>query len=94
MYRVLGRILRNNCTRPRDFVFYTPTRKVLPKALPEGVAEARLYYGVLEQMEEEEYVLLDFNALVSAVGGVVGMLLGWSALDLFRILARPLDKLS
>ncbi len=44
----------------------------------------------MEASVEEEYVLMDFGALLAAVGGFVGMLLGWSAKDLVEIL--PVGK--
>ncbi len=37
---------------------------------------------------EEEYTLQDVYAMVATVGGSVGIFLGWSALDLARIVAR------
>jgi hypothetical protein len=40
-------------------------------------------------LREEEYLLFDFNAIVSAVGGSLGLFLGFSCLDfLLRLLAK------
>ncbi len=41
---------------------------------------------------EEEYLLFDSSALLSALGGTMGMFLGWSALDLFQLAARMVDR--
>ena len=40
-----------------------------------------LYFDTDEVTVETEYVLLDFGGTVSLIGGVVGMFLGWSILD-------------
>ncbi len=43
---------------------------------------------------EEEYVLLDFGGMLSAVGGLVGMFLGWSLLHVAEVLEGVMKKLS
>ena len=48
--------------------------------------------GGMETSVEEEYVLMDFGALLAAVGGFVGMLLGWSAKDLVEIVPAGRKK--
>ncbi len=39
----------------------------------------------MSESVEEEYVLMDFSAMTSAIGGIVGMMLGWSVLDVARL---------
>ncbi len=50
--------------------------------------------GGMEASVEEEYVLMDFGALLAAVGGFVGMLLGWSAKDLVEIVPVGRKKIA
>ncbi len=56
-----------------------------------GASGAYIYFYDLSVLVEEEYVLLDFPALLASVGGFVGMLLGWSAMDLSRLLSRLME---
>ncbi len=41
---------------------------------------------------EEEYTLQDFSAIVATLGGSIGIFLGWSLLDLCRLLAHFLKR--
>ena len=43
---------------------------------------------------EEEYVLMDIFAVVAAIGGAMGIFLGWSCLDGARLVIRSLQKMS
>ncbi len=47
-----------------------------------------MYMGNMEVEVQEEYQLLDFGALLAAVGGFVGMILGWSAKDLVDLMPK------
>ena len=40
---------------------------------------------------EEEYLLMDFNSIVSAVGGSLGLFLGFSCLDFLMQLLNKID---
>ncbi len=48
--------------------------------LPDGEAQASIYYETTDESVQEEYILMDLGSLLGAVGGTVGALLGWSAL--------------
>ena len=48
---------------------------------PQGKARLFIYYYSVEEEIVEEYVLFDFNAIVAAVGGSMGLFLGFSFLD-------------
>lgn len=55
----------------------------------ENVTEVYLSWDDLDVLIEEEYLLLDFNAIVSAVGGSLGLFLGFSCLDfLLKLLSK------
>ena len=67
-------------------------RQAQSSLMEEGTSAVYVHYGKLEVTVEEEYVLLDFPALLAAVGGFMGMLLGWSAFDLIKLIARFLVR--
>ncbi len=50
-----------------------------------GTAVAYIHFAGMSESVEEEYVLMDFSAMTSAIGGIVGMMLGWSVLDVARL---------
>ncbi len=52
----------------------------------------QIYFDSTDVLVEEEYLLFDSSALLSALGGTMGMFLGWSALDLFQLAARMVDR--
>ncbi len=55
----------------------------------ENHTEIYFYWENLDVLVEEEYLLMDFNAIVSAVGGSLGLFLGFSCLDfLLKMLSR------
>ncbi len=58
----------------------------------DGITAVYIYFYKLAVLVEEERVLLDLPALMASVGGFVGMLLGWSALDLVRLLSATLER--
>ena len=51
------------------------------------------YFKHLEIQEQEEYVLFDFSAILAAVGGSMGMFLGFSFLDFGLGMVGRLDKM-
>jgi hypothetical protein len=54
-----------------------------------SATELFIYWDTLEVSIEEEYLLFDFNAIVSAVGGSLGLFLGFSCLDfLLKLMAK------
>ena len=58
---------------------------------------AEVYFTWAEDsiLVREEYLLMDFGAIVSAVGGSLGLFLGFSCLDfILRILAKTEARLS
>ncbi len=68
-------------------------QKFQTSPIAEGVdAEANVYFETMEVDMAEEYELLDFPAMVAAVGGFVGMMLGWSAKDLAWVAHAALEK--
>ncbi len=55
-------------------------------------AEAYVYYGgILEADEDEEVMLYDFNNILAAIGGSLGLFLGVSV---FSIIVSVMDKCS
>ncbi len=57
-----------------------------------GTAKIYVYFSTLDVTVESEYVLLDLPAAVAAVGGLIGMLLGWSLRDVAQFAAKVVDK--
>ena len=55
----------------------------------DNYTEIYFYWENLDVLIEEEYLLMDLNAIVSAVGGSLGLFLGFSCLDfLLKLLSR------
>lgn len=83
---ILRDLLASPCAAPRTSVTYAPNRKETEMLMwnPDGLTHVELYFESDEEVLNEEYLLLDGGALVSGAGGIVGMLLGWSALDTIR----------
>lgn len=48
---------------------------------PQGLTRLFVYYYSVEEEYNQEYVLFDFNAIVAAVGGSMGLFLGFSFLE-------------
>ena len=70
---------------------YSTKTKTASQILPRGTSSLFFFYETDEVTVESEYVLLDLPALLAAVGGFVGMLLGWSAKDLALLVFGRLD---
>lgn len=52
-----------------------------------------IYYKAIETIEQEEYVLFDFWAILAAVGGSMGLFLGFSFLDFgYKIIQSVGDR--
>ncbi len=81
-----------NCTQPNEQVTYVIKEQSQMGILPDGTTMVLIYYVDLEVRTEEEYVLLDLPAMLSAIGGFAGMLLGWSAKDLARLIPVAVEK--
>ncbi len=81
--------LNNNpsCAKPRTLVSYEvfPKEVLLPTGPMGGLSQVYVYYETTDVTMDQEYLLVDAGDLFSAAGGITGMLLGWSALDLVKI---------
>ncbi len=63
------------------------------KVLPDDITVIFIYYAEdMEVITEEEYILMDFPAMLAAVGGFAGMMLGWSVKDLAGLLGKLVDN--
>ena len=55
-----------------------------------------LYYNTMDVLMVEEVLLFDFNTIVAAIGGSMGLFLGFSCLQLakdgYHIMARIVAK--
>ena len=56
--------------------------------------EVFIFWESLEVLIEEEYLLFDFNAIVSAVGGSLGLFLGFSCLDFLLHLMAKIENVT
>ncbi len=82
MYRVLFRWYRSStCGTLREQETYKTAAKVSSNNVARGMSVVYVSYESDEIDIEEEYILLDMPALLSAIGGFAGMLLGWSVRD-------------
>ena len=66
---------------PRNPTFNVQCRSTYSPGDPSGRAKSYFYYKEVEEESLEEYVLFDFNAILAAVGGSIGLFLGFSFLD-------------
>lgn len=74
---------------PKSLVSYDVERRVSDMAQKrDGAAWIFLYLGDTDVTVEEEYILADFFAVIAAVGGSLGMLVGWSCLDFVRYMVK------
>ena len=70
------------CLRPCDlWILDLWTRQSSMHGRVENESSIALYFRHLEIEENKEYVLVDFITIVAAVGGSMGMFLGFSFLD-------------
>ncbi len=88
------------CRGPKERVSYqAEVREATPSLtllnLDGGnVTRAFFAYDDRSVYLEEEYVLLDFGGMLSAVGGFVGMFLGWSLLHVAEVLEGVMKTVS
>ncbi len=77
-----------DCPRPAMRTSYSAVRRqdrnAIMFATGEGVVSVYIFYETTDVVVEEEYELLDSLALLAALGGTMGICLGWSALDFAR----------
>ncbi len=94
MYEILDVLLRSPCPRPKEEVTYATFEKdlLLPIQIKNGISKVHLYYDSTDVTVTEEYRLIDLGTLLSTLGGLIGMFLGWSLLDMTKILCSILDK--
>ncbi len=73
----------HDCPAPDGATTYSVSeRRAFNPLLEGGAGEATVYFSSADASLEREQLLLDLPALTATVGGVVGMFLGWSLLDL------------
>ncbi len=84
--------LSPNCEKQKEQETYVTSSRFSSNNVEEGMSMLYVLYQSLEVIVEEEYVLLDFQALLGAVGGFVGMILGWSLYDLADIIFSAKTK--
>ncbi len=85
IYQVLNRTSRSACTRPSEQVTYATTQQSQMAVMRKDRTVAFVRFQTMEVLTEEEYVLLDFPAMLAAIGGFAGMTLGWSIKDVFGV---------
>ena len=72
----------HRCPGPcNQWKYEIATRKVPIQGRPSNMSRVSLYFERMEVEEREEYLLLDFTAILAAVGGSMGMFLGFSFLS-------------
>ena len=83
------------CKHPSLKVMYTVSNQevLLPYEAMSGLSDVRLYYDSRDVTISEEYKLMDLGSLLSTFGGLVGMFLGWSLLDVARFLCHTLARI-
>ncbi len=93
MYKLLNGMYWGHCRRPSHKVSYTTTKQelLLPIQISNGMSEVHLFYNSKSVAVSEEYKLIDLGSLLSSLGGFIGMFLGWSLLDIVRLLTHILD---
>ena len=84
-----------DCEQPGTSVNFLTFRKevLLPVRDLRGLSQFNLYFESTDVTTNKERRLLDPGDLLSAVGGITGMLLGWSALDLVKVIYTTLKVL-
>ncbi len=90
LYSVMARSMRriSSCPEPCTTEHIHLKQKVNP-FFRENHTEIYIYWENLDVLIEEEYLLMDLNAIVSAVGGSLGLFLGFSCLgSLLSLLSR------
>ncbi len=82
---LFNQVSNSRCPKPSGETTYKTGQKSRMEIMPEHATTVLIYLGSMEVTTEEEYLLLDFPAMLSAIGGFVGMMLGWSAKDLAEL---------
>ncbi len=82
------------CRAPSEEVTYEVSTRDTPVLRTAGLSQVYVFFTSTDVMVTVEYALLDLGTLLSTLGGVIGMFLGWSALDLVRTCCSALGKLS
>ncbi len=77
----------SDCTKPKSEVsFQTNLKESLAPIKgftdTEGMTCVCIYYDTGELYIEEEYMLINLSSLLSSIGGIIGVILGWSLLHL------------
>ncbi len=88
-YPVLYEVFDSGCEVPSTERVYITSRKDQPlSGRSGGLTTVYLYFDTVDVDVEEEKKLMDISALVPAIGGSVGIFLGWSFLDLAKYLLK------
>ena len=69
------------CPQPCTTDHFSVTEKENPFFGNSNQTVLYFYWDNLDVLVEEEYLLMDWNAIVAAVGGSLGLFLGFSCLD-------------
>ncbi len=57
-----------------------------------AISTAELFFHATMEVRTEEEDIQDFPTMLSAIGGFVGMVLGWSAKDLAKLIPAAVNK--
>ncbi len=92
---ILVALYWSSCEHPSLKVTYTTSKKelLLPYKITDGTVIVNFFYDTREITILQEYKLMDLGTLLSTLGGLIGMFLGWSLLDIARFLCHTLNKI-
>ncbi len=97
MQSVMARTERRipSCLEPctTDHISLTVKENPFFGDLSSNLTELYFYWDNLDVLVEEEYLLMDLNAIVAAIGGSLGLFLGFSCLDFLLMLLSKIDLL-
>ena len=81
----------SDCASPDNVSKYVlSSKKHYSPLMPAGTNHIMMYYLTTDVAVEREQLMMDFGNLVATVGGIAGMFLGWSILDLARIASESM----
>jgi len=83
------------CLEPciTDHISLTENENPFFGEISSNQTELYFYWDNLDVLVEEEYLLMDLNAIVAAIGGSLGLFLGFSCLDFLLKLLSKIDLL-
>ncbi len=83
---------KEECPKPEAWTSHSVSRRRDRNAGTRGTTNVYIFYDTTDMVVEEEYLLMDDLAFLAAVGGTMGILLGWSILDVARLVFKTLIK--